>query len=391
MEIQKYYDMALTTAASYGPKIVAALAILALAWIVATMLSRSVAYVINKTSLGARSRDDGQDIGKGLGTALFWLTILIALPAILGALGLEGLLSPMQAMAEKFLGFLPNLVGAGLIFGIGWVVATVVRRALTSILQAAQVDKLADRVGLDTITGETGVSNFAGVLVFTLLIIPVAIAALDALAIEAVSAPAKQMLANLLEAIPNIFAAAIVLLLAFLIGRFALEALSKLLPTLGFDKIGQRVGLTKEILGKSSPSRIAGGISFFAIMVFGLIEAAKLLNFAIVSDLLTHVLALGGHILLGSVIIAFGVMAADFIAGIIAKSKGTKPMAGFLKVAIIILATAMGLRQMGLANEIINTGFTLLMGALALGAAIAIGWGGKDTAGRLLEKWTKSL
>ncbi len=46
---------------------------------------------------------------------------------------------------------------------------------------------------------------------------------------------------------------------------------------------------------------------------------------------------------------------------------------------------------MGFANEIINTGFRRLIGAVALVAAIAIGWGGKDTAGRLLETWTNSL
>ena len=51
----------------------------------------------------------------------------------------------------------------------------------------------------------------------------------------------------------------------------------------------------------------------------------------------------------------------------------------------------MGLRQMGVANEIINMGFTLMIGAVAVGAAIAIGFGGRDTAGRLLEKWTKDM
>lgn len=107
--------------------------------------------------------------------------------------------------------------------------------------------------------------------------------------------------------------------------------------------------------------------------------------------MLAHLLTLGGQILLGTAIIAFGIIAADFVHGIVVKSKDAKPMAGFIKVAIMVLATAMDLRQMGVANEIIDTGFSLLIGAVAVGAAIAIGWGGKDTAGRLLEKWTKNL
>ncbi|MBX2856224.1 MAG: hypothetical protein KTR21_14625 [Rhodobacteraceae bacterium] len=60
-------------------------------------------------------------------------------------------------------------------------------------------------------------------------------------------------------------------------------------------------------------------------------------------------------------------------------------------VAMVGRAVAMGLRQMGFADEIVNTGFTIILGALAVAAALAFGWGGRETAGRLLEKWTAKL
>ena len=391
MEVQKYWDAAYGAIIAYGPKIMAAIAILIAAYVIGKVLSSTAKYIINRTSLGMQSTQTGQDLGDAMGKALFWVTMLVAVPAALGALGMEGLLQPMQAMVEKLLAFLPNLVGAGLILGLGWILATVAQRAVTSTLRAVQSDRLAERFGLAQVTGETGISNFAGVLIFTLLIIPVAIAALDALDMRSISGPAQQMLTSILDAIPNIFAAAIVLLLAFLIGRFASTTLASLLPTVGFDKVGDRVGLTGEVFASTPLSKVAGYVAFFAIMVFGLIEAAKLLNFAVVSDMLSTILALGGQILLGSVIIVFGVVAADFVAGIVEKSKDAKPVAGLLRIAIIVLSVAMGLRQMGIANEIITLGFGLFLGALALGAAIAIGWGGKETAGRLLEKWTKNL
>ena len=391
MELQKYWDRAYGAVIEHGPNLLASLVILVLAIIVGYALFRMVRYLINRTAFGKSSQVEGQDIGNVIGNALFWITILVSLPAVLGTIGMGGLLQPMQTMAEKFLAYLPNLVGAGLLFGVGWMVATVVRRALTSVLKAAQADHLAAKFGLAHITGDTGISNFVGVLVFTLLIIPLTIAALDALAIESISLPAKQMLESFLGAIPNIFAAAIVLLLAYLIGRFASDALTNLLPTLGVDRVGERIGLRDEVVGRASLSQIASYVAFFAIMVFGTIESAKLLNFAIVSNLLADFITLGGHILLGSAIIVFGVILADFVAGLVTKSADAKPFAGLLKGAIIVLAAAMGLRQMGVANEIINTGFTLLLGSLAVGAAIAIGWGGKETAGRLLEKWTKGL
>lgn len=355
-------------------------------------LSYAVRYGLDRTSFGqASTTADGQSIGATIGRALFWVVMLISLPAALGAVGLSSLIEPLEQMAQRFLAFLPNSIGAGLIFGIGLAVATIARRATTSVLEATQADQLAERFGLKAMTGQAGITKFAGVLVFTLLIIPVAIAALDALAIQSIAQPAKDMLTSFLAAIPNIFGAAIVLLLSYVIARFAADTLTSLLPTLGFDQVGDNLGVSREVFGKRSLSMIAGYVAFAALMLFGTIEAAKLLNFTVVSNLLTHLLTLGGQILLGAVIIAFGVVAADFVHSIVVKSKDAKPMAGFIKVAIIVLATAMGLRQMGVANEIINTGFTLLLGGVALGAAIAIGWGGKDTAGRLLEKWTKNL
>ena len=389
--MENYWNSMYGSMIEYGPRVLAAVVILVVAYIVGRGLSSAAKYVINRTQFGRSSADAGQDLGSAVGQALFWLTMLIALPAALGALGLEGLLKPMQTMAERLLSFLPNLVGAGLIMAIGWAVAMVAKRAVTSTLKATQVDVLPARLGLADVTGKSGLSDFFGVLVFTLLIIPISIAAIDALGVQAIAEPAKQMLQSLLDAIPRVFAAAIVLLLAFVIGRFAADALSKLLPTLGFDAVGDHVGLTSEVLGDTPPSKIAGYIAFFAIMAFGLIEAAKLLDFAILSEMLSTILALSGRILLGSVIIGFGVIAAGFVSTIVAKSEDAKSVSGLIRVAIIILAAAVGLSHMGLADEVVTLAFALIIGAVALVSAIAIGWGGKETAGRLLEKWTKDL
>lgn len=414
MELQKYWDQAQQVALDFGPKLIAALAILIVAYIVAKLLGWAVRYAITRTGFG------GAELPAALGRAVFWVTMLIALPAALGALGMDGLLQPMQEMSSKFLNFMPNLIGAGMIFGIGFMIAKVAREAVTSVLRAAQFDAMAEQVGFaapsneparppatssdDTSsltskitdissmqTSSSGASGIVGVLVFTLLIIPVAIAALDALGIAAISTPAKAMLQNVLDAIPNIFAAAIVMTLSYFIARFASDTLARLLPATGIDNVGDKLGLSQEVVGSTSVSKIAGMIAFATIMVFGVIEGAKLLNFEILSTLLQQILELGGHVLLGSAIILCGIVAADFIAGIVGKSKDAERWAPLLKVAIIVLASAMGLRQMGIANEIINMGFALMMGALAVGAAIAIGWGGKDTAGRLLEKWTKDM
>lgn len=122
----------------WAPKLIAALVVLLLAYLIGKALSYVVRYGINKTSIGKRSLESGESFGHLLGRAVFRVVILISLPAVLGTLGLRSLISPMQKMAEGFLAFPPNLVGAALVFGIGWAVASVVKRTVTSVLQAAQ-------------------------------------------------------------------------------------------------------------------------------------------------------------------------------------------------------------------------------------------------------------
>ena len=60
----------------------------------------------------------------------------------------------------------------------------------------------------------------------------------------------------------------------------------------------------------------------------------------------------------------------------------------FVRWGIIALATAVGLRFMGLANDIIAIAFGLILGAVAVAVAIAFGIGGRDAAKRLLDRWT---
>jgi hypothetical protein len=50
------------------------------------------------------------------------------------------------------------------------------------------------------------------------------------------------------------------------------------------------------------------------------------------------------------------------------------------KVAIIILTTFMALQQMQIGGEIVNQAFTLLLGAVAVAFALAVGLGSKEVA-----------
>ena len=58
---------------------------------------------------------------------------------------------------------------------------------------------------------------------------------------------------------------------------------------------------------------------------------------------------------------------------------------------ILILTVAMALREMGLANEIINLAFGLIVGAIAVAIALTFGLGGRDVAARQVEEWREQI
>jgi hypothetical protein len=105
--------------------------------------------------------------------------------------------------------------------------------------------------------------------------------------------------------------------------------------------------------------------------------------------LIMQFVELAGHVALGMAILGLGLFLADLAARAIRGSEvqHAKFLATAARVAIVLLASAMGLRQMGLANEIIVLGFGLAVGAVAVAVAIAFGLGGREVAGSIAADW----
>jgi hypothetical protein len=413
---------------AFVPRLLGAALLLVLAWVVATVLKRVVTGILNGMGIDRRlDRMVGEEptesvaerryvtsdgaipsaqattsqgparasLADTLGDVVYWLVFLLFLPAVLGALDLGGILAPVQVMLTRILAYLPNVVAAALILVVGWFVARIVRRIVTGLLAAAGADRLGERVGLGQVLGRQSLSGMVGLLAYIFILVPVLISALNALQIEAVTRPATDMLDTFLAAIPNIFAAAVVLAIAYIVGRLVSSLVANLLAGVGFDSVPSRLGLTSgtPTMGRRTPSEIVGTVVLVAVMLFATVEAFRLLNFVVLADLLAELVQLGGQVILGLVVLAIGAYLARVAADLILSS-GTSN-AGLLaivaRVAILVLAAAMALRQMGIANEIVNLAFGLMLGAIAVAAAIAFGFGGREVAGRELEHWVDQV
>jgi len=387
----------------YLPHAAGAAIILIAAWIVARFLRYLVVTALSKTTidetinkeLGAADVEAGTPPSQTLANAVYWVVLLLALPAALGALKLQGLLEPVEGMFAEILGFLPNLIAAAAIFLVGWFVAKLVQRIVVNLLSAAGIDRLSDRVGVQNALGKNKLSDLLGVVANILIVIPVAIMALDALEIEAITRPASQMLGALLNALPAVFGAALVLVISYFIGRVVAELVTNLLQSAGFDDILVKLGISSSDIeqAKRKPSTVGGDLVMIAIMLFAFIEASGLLGFSNLADLTTELLVLGGHILLGLAIFALGLYlskaAANAIEG--TQIQQNRLLAAIARIAILILAGAMGLQQFGLANEIVSTAFAVTLSALGIAFALAFGLGGREEAAEQLREWRKKI
>jgi hypothetical protein len=238
-----------------------------------------------------------------------------------------------------------------------------------------------------TASPRSSISRSVATLVFYLIMIPVTIAALDALRIQAISGPATQMLRTISDAIPNVLGALILLAIGFVLGKLAKAAIEQLLPSMGFDRSVSALGFST---GAVSPSRTVGTAVMIAILLFFAVQAAQLLHSPIIAAMLAQVLELGGQVLFGTIIILAGVVIARVVSGLVSGAETTGWLPAIIRWSIIALAVAMGLRFMGLANEIVIIGFTAIIGSAAVACAFAFGLGGRPTAHKLLERWTEA-
>jgi hypothetical protein len=382
----------------YLPRLFAAALLLLAAWIIASVLRWAFFRGLSATKLDDRLRKSvvfektqRLTVTKSISDAVYWLVFLFFLPAILSTLQMHGILEPVQGMIDKILAFVPNIFVAVVIVLIGWFLARIIQQIVTNLLVVAGTDRLSERIGLAPVMGERRLSGVVGLIVYVLILIPVLIASLNAVQLDAITLPASNMLNVILAVLPSIFAALLLVAVAFIVARVVARLITNVLTGVGFDILFVKLGLSKEVAkGKWTPSYIVGYIALVVIILFATVEALVLLNFVVLADLVTQFLVLTGRVVLGLIIFGFGLFLANLAARAVQAAGTDKSglLALVARISIIVLAAAMALTHMNVGNDIIIMAFGLALGAVAVAAAIAFGIGGRDIAAQQLRKWT---
>ena len=379
----------------YLPNLVGAGILLGVAWLIASVLR----YLILKatktlrvderlTEHGALEEGERISITESVATFFFWFVFLLFLPGVLELLGVSAVAAPIQSIFDQAVGFIPNILGAAFTFVIGWFVARILRQVLTNILAALGVDNLGDRVGLSE---NRSISKLVGTFVYTLVLLYTIVSALDSLDIEAVSGPATRMLDTITNAVPALLGAALVLTISYYIGRLVANLISDLLAGVGFDTVPARIGLN--MTGTRTPSQLVGYLILVAIMLFAAVSSAELLGSSFLANILTTFVGFLGQLVLALIIFGIGLYLANLARSLVLSAAGEEAAftAGIARVAVLVLAGAMALRQLGIADDIVNMAFGILLGSLAVAAALAFGLGSREIAGREVERFISSM
>jgi hypothetical protein len=377
------------------PRLLAAGILLFIAWLVAMALRLLVVKggallkVDERLSKWAALKEDEQvTFTASLGVAVYWFTLLLFLPSVLAALGIQQIAAPIQSVFNEVFNYIPNVLAAGVIFLVGYFIARIIRQVVENLLKAIGTDSAGQRAGLS----ETrSLSEIVGLILYIFILLVTLIAALDALDISAITIPMTQMLNTIINVIPNLIGAALVLILAYYIGRLVANLVRDLLSGIGLDTVPEKLGVTWS--GTTTLSQWVGYLLLLAIMLFATVSAAEILGSAALTEILNVFIAFFWKVVLGVIIFGIGLYFAQLAYNAVMKTGINQAnfVGRLAQIAIVVFSAAIALREIGIANEIINLAFGITLLAIGLAVALSFGLGTQKIAERELDSFLTNM
>jgi hypothetical protein len=203
----------------------------------------------------------------------------------------------------------------------------------------------------------------------------------------------------LFAAIPRIIGFIIVVLIGWFIASLIARAVATLLRTVRFNDFAERTGIAgvaRRSRMEADPSGVVAGVVKWLVRIVVLLVAFDLLGLPAVSEVLREFLLWLPNLIVAIVVLFLAGIAAGALANLV---RGATAEAGFdnpdtlanvTRVVVWAFAIVIAVNQLGIAQALINTLLTGVVGAAALAAGLAFGLGGRDLAARKLDKWDRA-
>jgi hypothetical protein len=190
--------------------------------------------------------------------------------------------------------------------------------------------------------------------------------------------------------IPALIGALVILLLGYIVAKIVGNLIARVLGRAGFDRtLG--TGSTGEWVKKitTSPSRLLGRIAFWALFLGAVSLAATALGINALTAFVGAIYAYLPNVIAALAIFLIAGVIAAAVATLAGRFMGDTPtgrvVATAAPILVMTIATFMILDQLRIAEDIVVLTYAALIGAIALGAALAFGLGGREVAARMLE------
>ena len=198
------------------------------------------------------------------------------------------------------------------------------------------------------------------------------------------------------SAIPKVLGFLVIVIVGWLIASLVEKGVAALLRAVKFNDLAQRSGLADFVakMGTRTDSAgLIGTVVKWFIRLIALVVAFDALGLPAVSDVLRQLLLWLPNLIVALVVLVIGGLAARALSNLVrgAASEGglgnPDLLARIASVTVWAFAIVVAVNQIGVATELVNTLFMAFVGAIALGAALAFGLGGRETAAEIVRGW----
>jgi len=323
-----------------------------------------------------------------VGKLVYFVVFLLFLPSVLDRLGMNSVSAPITNLVNKFLAFVPSLVAAIIIIVVGLFVAKLVRDLLASVLKAVKVDALQEKAGIKA-SESASFSNIIANVVYGLIVLVVVTTGLDQLKVPAISNPANDIVASIFAIIPSVLAAIVIIAAGVFIAKLVAKLLEGLLAGVGADSLLEKVtGSAKKV----SLSKVISEVVKYVLVIIFLVQGINVLNLPVLTNIGAAVISYLPAVLTAVIILAIGMFAANTAeAAIVKKFPNAKAAALVAKVVIYVFVGFVCLSQLGVAIDMVEKTFVLIIAAVCVAFAVAFGIGGRNFAANMLAKLEKKI
>ncbi|HFI0113556.1 TPA: mechanosensitive ion channel [Streptococcus suis] len=381
------------------PGVIRMLVLVIIAFSLASLLRKLTLSGLNKIQFSQKLQewgvikpeDNGQSLIKTLGQLVYFLVILFFLPSILSGLNISSTVDPISSMFEKFFAFIPNMIAAGLILFVGTFFCNFIKSLLVAFLERLDIDTWYAKVtGQEKLPIDTKqLISVLSTVVYVLIFIPILTLALETLGITSISQPIVTILNQVIGILPHVLVALVLIAVGSFVAKLIGNLLENLLETAGINAYSKYLFTKEEV--NFELSAIITQVVRAIIIVFFFIQAIQVLNLEVFNAVGSALLGYLPSLISAVAIVILAIIASNLVANFLQKVTDSPLVITIVRYLMIVFAVFMALDQLKFAQHIVQSTFTIILGALAVAFALAFGLGGREFAARQLEKFEKKI